>query len=631
MPPRHLAPLVATLVLALVVGCTPSDEESDGPDPAPVAAALAAGLVSGDLGEVDFVGDPDAQTDLDEVLAGMAGLTHQTAVSGVVLGDDDTATASLRWTWEIDGQRWEYDTTADLRLDGDRWQILWEPTIVEKSLRPGTVLKAVTREADRGDILGRDGQRLVTERPVLRIGVDRSQLALPEAVASARELAGLVGVDRKSYVTQVRGAGDKQFVEAIVYRRAQVPPEVQTGYVEIDGVMGVNDRIPLAPTADFAAPILGRVGSPTAEMIADDPDLAATDQVGLSGLEARYEDILGATAGVRVLAVAQDGKSRDLYSAGGGDGEDLATSMDKGYQEAAEAALAQVEPTAALVAIQPSTGEILAAADGPGTGGVNYSTYAQTAPGSTFKLVTTLALLRSGLTPDSTVDCPASIVVDGKRFENYDDYPASALGQVTLREAFANSCNTAFIGAGEDLDDDQLATAAASLGVGVDHDLGFPAYFGSNPAPESETGAAAQRIGQGDVLASPMSMATVMASVVAGETVVPRLVDPRQIESIDVAVPPGVEPLTGAEAATLRDLTGAVVTSGSGAQLADLPGDPVLAKTGTAEFDRDGRRLLHAWMVAGQGDLAVAVYVDEGVSGSQTAGPILEEFLRAVQ
>ena len=55
----------------------------------------------------------------------------------------------------------------------------------------------------------------------------------------------------------------------------------------------------------------------------------------------------------------------------------------------------------------------------------------------------------------------------------------------------------------------------------------------------------------------------------------------------------------------------------------------MIAKTGTAEFDKDGKTLTHAWMVAAQGDLAVAVFVDEGASGSGTAGPILEQFLRA--
>ena len=72
-----------------------------------------------------------------------------------------------------------------------------------------------------------------------------------------------------------------------------------------------------------------------------------------------------------------------------------------------------------------------------------------------------------------------------------------------------------------------------------------------------------------------------------------------------------------------------VVTSGSGAFLADVPGPPVLAKTGTAEFGSASPPETHAWMIAVQGDLAVAAFVDVGESGSRTAGPLLEAFLRA--
>ena len=54
----------------------------------------------------------------------------------------------------------------------------------------------------------------------------------------------------------------------------------------------------------------------------------------------------------------------------------------------------------------------------------------------------------------------------------------------------------------------------------------------------------------------------------------------------------------------------------------------MIAKTGTAEFDRGGKRLTHAWMIAGQGDLAVCAFVDVGKTGAGTAGPLLEQFLR---
>src|SRR4029079_9274488 len=87
----------------------------------------------------------------------------------------------------------------------------------------------------------------------------------------------------------------------------------------------------------------------------------------------------------------------------------------------------------------------------------------------------------------------------------------------------ANSCNTAFINERTKLGAHDLVDAAATLGMRVDDDLGFPAYFGNFVPPTSETTKAADMIGQGQVLASPMTMATVMASVVAGHTVVPQL------------------------------------------------------------------------------------------------------------
>jgi cell division protein FtsI/penicillin-binding protein 2 len=158
--------------------------------------------------------------------------------------------------------------------------------------------------------------------------------------------------------------------------------------------------------------------------------------------------------------------------------------------------------------------------------------------------------------------------------------------------------------------------------MGVDHDTGFPSYFGNVVPPTSETTRAADMIGQGQVLASPMTMATVMASVVAGHTVVPQLVSSLAPEE------PDAEPLTKAQDATLTEMLRGVVLNGTGVGLGDIPGPPVIAKTGTAEFDRHGKRLTHAWMIAGYGDLAVCAFVDVGQTGAGTAGPLLEQFLR---
>jgi cell division protein FtsI/penicillin-binding protein 2 len=86
-------------------------------------------------------------------------------------------------------------------------------------------------------------------------------------------------------------------------------------------------------------------------------------------------------------------------------------------------------------------------------------------------------------------------------------------------------------------------------------------------------------------------------------------------------------PLTDAEAKVLQTMMRAVVTSGHAGFLADIPGAPVGAKTGTAEFGSDTPPKTHAWIVGTHGDLAVAVFVDEGGLGATVSGPLLKNFL----
>jgi cell division protein FtsI/penicillin-binding protein 2 len=630
---RSLVSIAAAVLAATaLVGCDAA-EKVTGPDPDKAADALASALASGSFADVAFTGDQTPEqvgADYTAVVEGLAdslGSLTPTVTAGGVTEDGDKATATLAWVWPVAGDEWSYTTDVELTKADDEWQTTWARSLVEPSLRKATVLDATPIAGSRGDILGNRGTALVTDRDVVRFGIDRGKVSKARAGASARELARLVDIDPDAYAKRVQASGEKAFVEAITLRKEDVPPTVAQSYFRIKGAVGIPDRIPLPPSREFAVPILGTVGEVTAEMLKEHPDrYQVGDRAGLSGLQARYDEQLQGVDGAVVNAVGSDGMERELYRVDPQQGQPLQLTMDLQRQSAAEAALEGVGPASALVAVRPSDGAILAAANGSGTDGYNLATYGQAAPGSTFKTVSSLALLRAGLTPRTVVPCTSRIVVDGKPFENYDDYPGGALGNIPLSTAVANSCNTAFISQAGKVDDGALAGAAASLGLGIDHDLGFPAYLGEVPAPKSETEAAADLIGQGGILASPMAMATVMASIQSGKTVVPRLVT-----SVDVSVPSGAEPLTGAEASALRQMLRGVVTSGSGRGFLDLPGPPVIAKTGTAEFERNGKTLTHAWMVAAQGDLAVAVYVDEGASGSGTAGPILEQFLRAAR
>ncbi len=218
-------------------------------------------------------------------------------------------TVTLAWSWPVDGeQEWAYETEAELTGSGSEWAVTWDRSMVEPSLTETSVLDATTVAGARGDITGAGGEAIVTNRPVVEVGVDRSQASQAEAVAAAEQVAAATGIDAAPYVKQVRAAGDEAFVHAITYRADDVPPAGTALADGTPGVLLIDGELPLAPTRDFAAPILGTVGDVTAEMIKEHPDLYEVgDQAGLSGLQARYDEQLRGTPGLVVQAVDEDG------------------------------------------------------------------------------------------------------------------------------------------------------------------------------------------------------------------------------------------------------------------------------------------------------------------------------------
>ncbi|WP_229738391.1 penicillin-binding transpeptidase domain-containing protein [Isoptericola cucumis] len=638
-----------------------------GPDRPPaddVAEALASALQARDLADVPLQvgGSVDAQTQLDQILDPLATATgeRERAVTVEDIGKaqeaDGAVTVPVRlgWTWELaEGTAWEYDTTADLayvepaEADGEgSWEVVWRPDVLVPELAPGERLEVERLDADRADVLAGDDQPMVTARKVWHLGVDKTAVEGLGIESAARELAVLVGLEPNEFFAQVDAAGDDAFVEAITVRDVDPGTDFSVDDArEIPGVLAVEDSLELAPYSDFAAPILGRSGEATAEVVEESEGrVQAGDVAGLTGLQRQYDERLAGVPGVvvRVLPpdgsdtsldgseVVEDGEPREVFRVDAKDGAPVRTTLDLGVQGRAEDVLSGVGPASAIVAVRPSTGAVLAAASGPGGEGWSTATLGQYPPGSTFKIVDALAFQRAGLTADSTVQCADTITVEGREFGNVPGYPASALGEVPLSTAFAHSCNTAMIAQHELVGQGDLASAAAGLGLAGDEAataaLGVPAFLGSVPAEASGTEHAASLIGQGKVQTSPLGMATVAASVAAGEPVQPVLV--RSDEDgggKDDAAPKA--PVTEDEAAVLRDLMHGVVTDGSADLLQDVPG-VVGAKTGTAQYG-DGSKQ-HVWMVAIKDDLAVAVFVEDGHRGSDTAGPLMKEFLEGL-
>ncbi|MEU7692927.1 penicillin-binding transpeptidase domain-containing protein [Microbispora hainanensis] len=292
------------------------------------------------------------------------------------------------------------------------------------------------------------------------------------------------------------------------------------------------------------------------------------------------------------------------------------TTIDYATQVAAARALDGVQ-RGALVAVRPSTGEILAVADRLGGRGAFERKYA---PGSTFKTITAAALLANGLSPDSSVECPASYQIPFNR--SIPNYQNEDHGTITLRQAFALSCNTTFARLTiERLNADTLVDQARAFGFG-EGEGGGAGTCGSLRRPENPDALAEDSFGQGTVEATPLCMALVAAAVESGEW---RPARPLADEAPQGELPQSV-PLPSNVAEGLRSMMSAVTADGTAAG-SGLP-QGTAGKTGTAEDWHGGQD--HAWFIGYRGDLAFAVFVEHGGTGRGAAVPIAARFLKAL-
>lgn len=636
----------------------------DGRSGAETAAQQFATAVSGlDVAGVAFDGK-DAAAANDQLRGVFKALDPQKPAveAGDITLNGDNASAPLNYTWKFGEAEWKYTVPANFKKSGDKWLTVWDPATLAPGLADSEILTKGAQSPQRADILGAGDVPLVTYRPVVNVGIDKPQLGTADPTDAATRLAALVGVDPAGYVQQVKASGAEAFVSAITLRE-EGRTITNEQIAAIPGARAIPASVPLAPSRTFARAVLGTVGEATAEQIeASEGALSAGDVTGIGGLQQQYDEQLRGTDAVVIRAQRADltreqiqsaatDPRRVLFEVAPEPGTPLQTTIDPTLQALAETTLEDVGPASAIVALRPSSGAVLAVASGPGSNGYNTAMLGQYAPGSIFKMVDSLAMFRNGLTPDSKVECTPTLTVDGRTFKNADGYPESSLGSVTLRDAFAHSCNTAFIAARDTVSQGQLEAAALAMGIAVEApSLGADAFLGSVPGEAAGTEHAASMIGQGKVLLSPLAAAMMAGSVAKGAPVSPQLVlnpdggaaaagttsgstapaaQPSATATAEAPSTASGEPITAAEAASLGDMMRAVVTSGHAGFLAGVPGAPVGAKTGTAEFGKETPPKTHAWIVAVHGDLAVAVFVEDGGLGATTSGPLLKEFLTA--
>jgi len=597
-----------------------------------LAQAFAQAWTAGNLAAAPYVGGltgADVQAAYTAIVKPLqASAVTVSAQPAQPTADAHVSQVPLSVSWKLPGdQIWTYQSSVTVDEVAGNWAIAWKPSIVQPKLGSGDSLQYTRIAPKRATILDGAGQPIITGRPVVDIGVEAGKVG--NAASAAAQLSIALGVNAAALTARIKAAASDEFVDVITLRQSDFD-RVQSQVDAVPGVILRNITEQLSPSHDFARSLLGTVGPVTKEIVdASDGRYVSGDSGGLGGLERDFDSTLGGTPGFEIDIVhasptTTTAPPTPIKVTPATDGTSVQTTLDQQVELAADAALASItDQPSALVAVRVSTGQVIAVANGPAGGGFDTALLGQIPPGSAFKIVTTTALLQQGFNVNASVPCLPQIVVLGKTFHNYE---GEQLGSVPFHTDFAKSCNTAFISLSSMVGGSTLSDTAQHLGIGACWSLGTPAFRGSVAPPKDDVDLAATSFGQGSTLVSPVSLAVAAATVARGSYLAPQLVVTGQ--PADCAATPAPPRLAPHVVTQLHALMREVVTVGTGVALAKAPGGLVMAKTGTAEYGSGTTPKTHAWLVGYQGDIAFAVYVQDGQSGGTVAAPVALAFLQ---
>lgn len=570
--------LVAVVTVASLTACTP---KPDGPEP--VAAQFFEALVTGDTAGAAQLSDKpaEAQSALNEAWSGLQARRLDTQITGSKYAID-TGTVKFRYTWHLPKDRtWTYDGELNMVRNEGMWQVRWNTTALHPGLGANQTLALRADPPGRASVNERGGSDVLVPGYLYHYALD-ARAAGADLMPTARAVADAL----------------RPFDPAMDAQRLAEEASSRTAPLSLITLRKSDyDRV-------FPA-----IGNRPGVVITPQPEMLATDDTFAPAIVAEVkkavtQDLVG-EPGWRVVSVNQNGVDvAVLNEEPGTPAPSVTISLDRAVQNAAQDAVDMVGKKAMIVAIKPSTGEILAVAqnsaadvDGP------TATMGLYPPGSTFKIVTAAAALeRDMATPNTLLGCPGTLDIGHRTVTNYNAFD---LGTVPLSRAFANSCNTTFAELASTMPPRGLTTAAARYGLGPDFIVdGVPTVTGSVPPTVDLAERTEDGFGQGKVLASPFGMAMVAATVAAGRTPVPHLIEGRETEvKGQIGEPLSPEIIDG-----LRPMMRLVVTNGTAKDLNGL-GD-VRGKTGEAEFNGGS----HAWFTGYRGDMAFAALIVGGGS-----------------
>ncbi|MEU8414000.1 penicillin-binding transpeptidase domain-containing protein [Amycolatopsis japonica] len=324
----------------------------------------------------------------------------------------------------------------------------------------------------------------------------------------------------------------------------------------------------------------------------------------------------GAGATVTVSRVDVSGKPVEtLFGQAAETDKPLVSTLSVASQNAAQKAVDGFGGPAIIVAMKTS-GELLAVAQNGAAGNQPKALNGLYSPGSAFKIATaTAALQQGGVSADSQVACPGSEQIGTRTLKNDNGFD---LGTVSLKTAFAASCNTTFGRLAGQLPADGLAKAATQLGLNADFEIpGLSTEAGKVEPSGSGDEQVEAGIGQGRVQVSPLGAALMAATVATGKPVVPKL-----WQGLETKVNAGYQAPPSGVLNQVRAMMREVCTTGTAKALKGS--GAVFGKTGTAQFGSGADA--NGWFVGYRGDVAFAVML-EGSNDSRPAVQLAAKFL----
>jgi cell division protein FtsI/penicillin-binding protein 2 len=524
------------------------------------------------------------------------------------------ASATFRASIDLGGSglTWAYRGGLSLEDGRNGWRVLWSPSVIVPGMTSREQLAVVSNLYPRAQLLDSAGGPLTVKSLAYEVGV------YPEQVTNPARTAAMLGAATQILPGQIEGQIESALSDKFEDLMTLSPASYQAlaGKLKIPGVIVRPEEIRLFDS--IAPDVVGQVGTEVASVLRmDGVQYRPGTTVGLSGLQQTFQRQLIGTPGTEVVLQGQGKPWVALKTWNGTKGAPVRTTLNSSVQRAADSALASVPGSAAIVAVQASTGHILAVASDTGSGMPSLDPLAgQYQPGQAFTLVSSAAILSKGMKLSAPVPCYQR----NGTFAN--DPPEQFVGSTaTFEKDFTYGCSTAFAGLSQWLTPGVLASAASSFGIGG-WSLPVSSYYaGTLGQPVAGSTLGADMTGAGNVRVSPVDMALAAAVVDSGSWHDPSLVSGDADPSSTVRAAESPQVLS-----QLRELMQEAAAHGQN-QVADVD-DDVYAQSGNAAYTTGNLRL--SWFVGYQGDVAFAV-VQLGKSASASAAPLAGTFLRDIQ